>query len=152
MSKDGRGPQIEVFVHGDHELPHGFPIDKVEGIAGGAVEQAMAVAGDGAPLATLEEVEVTLVSDAVIADVHLEFMNVSGATDVITFDHGEILISTETAEVQGKENGNSIERETALYLVHGLLHLAGYADKSRDEFVEMERLQAGILDRLWPRS
>ena len=41
-----------------------------------------------APLTELEEIEVSFVSDVTIAQVHQRFMNIPGATDVITFDHG----------------------------------------------------------------
>src|SRR4051812_40869865 len=47
------------------------------------------------PLAA--EVEVTIVSDKTIARVHLDFMGLPEATDVITFHHGEIVASAETA-------------------------------------------------------
>lgn len=142
-------PLVEVYVHPEHALPAGFGIGDVRRICMPAVREVVALACPGAVLPDLDEVEVTLVSDAVIADVHVEFMSIEGATDVITFDHGEILISTDTAEVQGEENGHSIERETALYLVHGLLHLAGYADKGEEAFAQMAKLQERILARIW---
>ena len=46
----------------------------------------------GVPLESLEEIEVSIVSDRAIAGVHRRFMNIPGATDVITFEHGEIII------------------------------------------------------------
>ena len=51
----------------------------------------------GSPLEGLEEIEVSVVSDRTIAAVHRRFMDIRGATDVITFEHGEIVISGETA-------------------------------------------------------
>ena len=144
-----RVPSVEIFVHPDHALPDGFDLAAVETVAGRAVEEVLACARNDSPIYDLDDIEVTLVSDAIIADVHVRFMSIEGATDVITFDHGEIVISTETAAEQGRENGNSIEKETALYLVHGLLHLAGYADRAPQEFAEMARLQVGILERIW---
>jgi probable rRNA maturation factor len=109
----------------------------------------MAVARDKSPILDLDEIEVTLVGDSVISEVHREFMSIDEPTDVITFDHGEILISTETATTQAAENQNSPEKETATYIIHGLLHLAGYADKAPEEFAEMAALQQGILDKIW---
>ncbi|MFT5408736.1 MAG: putative rRNA maturation factor [Verrucomicrobiales bacterium] len=142
-------PRVKFYVHLEHELPGGFDLQRVVSIGPGAVAEAMRVAKAGAPLAGLEEIEVTLVSDGIIAAVHVDFMAIDGATDVITFDHGEIVISTETAAVQAVENGNSIERETALYVVHGLLHLAGYADKTDTEFTQMAEIQAEILAKVF---
>jgi len=102
-------------------------------------------AHEGTPLPRLWEVEVTLVSDATIARVHRDFMDIPGATDVITFDHGEIIISTETAQVNAVQYGRSLDAELALYVVHGLLHLNGYEDKEPAAAARMHRLQERIL-------
>ena len=98
-----------------------------------------------APLVSLPEIEITIVDDADIARVHGDFLDDPTPTDVITFHHGEILISAETALRQGREHGQSLDHEAALYLVHGLLHLAGWDDHEETEAREMARLQEGIL-------
>jgi probable rRNA maturation factor len=102
---------------------------------------------EDAVLATLEEVEITYVSDAEIARVHGEFLDDPTPTDVITFHHGEILISAETAARQALEHGQTLEHELALYLVHGLLHLAGWHDEEEAEAAEMARQQESILQQ-----
>jgi probable rRNA maturation factor len=98
-----------------------------------------------APLLTLREVEVTFVSDATIARVHRDFMEIPGATDVITFDHGEIVISTETARDNANLYGRPLDEELARYIVHGLLHLNGFEDETEADAAEMHRLQEKIL-------
>lgn len=103
------------------------------------------------PLCTLEEVEVTFVSDATIAKVHLDFMAIPGATDVITFDHGEIVVSTETAAENAALFGRTLDEELALYIVHGLLHLGGYEDADPKDARRMHRLQEEILTRCLAR-
>lgn len=103
----------------------------------------------GGVLADLEEVEVSIVSDEVIAQVHEDFMDIPGATDVITFEHGEIVISAETAREYGTRYGNSFERELMLYIIHGLLHLAGHEDEDAEERAEMEKIQTRILEQVW---
>jgi probable rRNA maturation factor len=100
---------------------------------------------EDAVLATLDEVEITLVDDAEIARVHGEFLDDPTPTDVITFHHGEILISTETAARQAVEHGQPLDHELALYAIHGLLHLAGWHDEEDAEAEAMARVQAGIL-------
>ena len=95
------------------------------------------------PLA--DEVEVTIVSDKTIAQVHLDFMGLPEATDVITFHHGEIVASAETAQARGAELGHSVEAELGLYIVHGLLHLKGFDDTSAREAARMHRVQ----HRIW---
>ena len=97
------------------------------------------------PLSTLPEVNVVLVSDRRIVEIHRRFMNAPEPTDVITFQHGEIFISTETAKRQALEFRTAFEHELRLYLVHGLLHLAGFDDKTSVGAAEMKRLQEKIV-------
>ena len=58
--------------------------------------QAEATSPDS-PLLNLEEIEFTIISDAEISRVHAEFLDDPTPTDVITFEHGELLISADTA-------------------------------------------------------
>ncbi len=82
------------------------------------------------------ELGVWLCSDDEIADLHVRFMDVPGATDVITFPEepepggylGDIAVSTDTAASQAADAGHSTEREIAYLCLHGLLHIAGYDD------------------------
>lgn len=96
-------------------------------------------------LSKIEEVGVTLVSDRRIDRIHQQFMNIPGATDVITFEHGEIVISAETAARCAAEFGHSLEAELGLYLIHGLLHLNGFLDGTESERRRMHAVQ----DRVW---
>ncbi|HEX8490662.1 MAG TPA: rRNA maturation RNase YbeY, partial [Chthoniobacterales bacterium] len=80
-------------------------------------------------LRSLREVSVVLVSDRRMAELHRRFLQQPGPTDVITFQHGEIFVSTETARRQARRFGTSLEHELRLYIVHGLLHLHGFDDK-----------------------
>jgi probable rRNA maturation factor len=94
-----------------------------------------------------EEILVVLVSDRKISAIHEQFMGIAGATDVITFQHGEILISVETAARQAIEYESDVLRELRLYIAHGLLHLAGYGDHSEDGFREMAKLQNELVEK-----
>lgn len=96
-------------------------------------------------LRALPEVEVTVVSDRTIARVHAQFMNIPGATDVITFDHGEIVIGAGTALAHSRDYGQPLEHELALYLIHGLLHLNGYDDRTPAERTRMHRVQDRVI-------
>jgi probable rRNA maturation factor len=102
----------------------------------------------GAPLEGLEEIEVSIVSDRAIAKVHRRFMKIAGATDVITFEHGEIVISAETAARYARENGQRLEHEIGLYIIHGILHLNGHDDLTESAASRMKRTQAEILRRV----
>ena len=111
-----------------------------------ALEKCREDSADGRfALRGLAEVEVAIVSDRVIADVHRRFMNIPGATDVITFDHGEIVVSAQTAASQAGQFGHTVDQELALYIIHGLLHLNGYDDRSEGDAIRMRRAQDRIL-------
>ena len=95
-----------------------------------------------------EEILVVLVSDRKISAIHQQFMGVTGATDVITFRHGEIVVSVETAARQATEFETDLLHELRLYMAHGLLHLAGYDDHSEEEFREMAELQNELVAKV----
>jgi probable rRNA maturation factor len=99
----------------------------------------------------LDEVSVVLVSDRRIAELHRRFLNERGPTDVITFEHGEIVISAETARRQARAFRTSLEHELRLYIVHGLLHLRGYDDKMPAGAAEMKRLQERLVAKTTDR-
>jgi probable rRNA maturation factor len=100
------------------------------------------------PLGFPEEINVVLVSDARIAGIHRQFLSIEGPTDVITFRHGEIVISVDTAERQAKIFATSLNRELRLYVVHGLLHLAGLEDLTDRGFDEMADAQQQIVEEV----
>jgi probable rRNA maturation factor len=96
-------------------------------------------------LTRLSEVFVWLVSDRQMTSLHRQFLNQTGPTDVLTFQHGEMFISVETARRHARVFGNSLARELRLYIVHGLLHLHGFDDHRRADAHKMERMQSRIL-------
>jgi probable rRNA maturation factor len=96
-------------------------------------------------LTGLSEVFVWLVSDRRMASLHRQFLNQTGPTDVLTFQHGEIFISVETARRHARVFGNSLAGELRLYIVHGLLHLHGFDDRRRADARKMQRMQSRIL-------
>jgi len=91
------------------------------------------------------ELSFVFVTDEEIARLNDQFLNHQGPTDVITFEHGEIVISTDRAVAQAKQFKSPLHEELALYLIHGLLHLAGYDDTSPVPRRAMHRRQREIL-------
>lgn len=96
-------------------------------------------------LTKLTEVSVILVSDRRMAELHRRFLQQAGPTDVITFQHGEIFVSTETARRQARDFGTSLEDELRLYIAHGLLHLHGFDDTTPSLAAEMKRTQEKLV-------
>ena len=95
-----------------------------------------------------EQVLVVLVSDRKISAIHMQFMGIAGPTDVITFQHGEIVVSVETAAKQATAYDTDLLHELRIYITHGLLHLAGYNDHSEDDFREMAKLQGELVEKV----
>ena len=76
-----------------------------------ALPRCLALSDDGRfALRALPEIVVAIVSDARMAQVHLDFMGLAGPTDVITFEHGEIVASAETARDYAARYGHPIEQ------------------------------------------
>ncbi len=96
-------------------------------------------------LRALPEIVVAIVSDAAIAKLHVDFMQIEGPTDVLTFEHGEIVVSAETARACAARYSHSIEHELALYTIHGLLHLNGFDDLAAAPAARMRRAQGRVL-------
>jgi probable rRNA maturation factor len=96
-------------------------------------------------LTMIRDVFVWLISDRRMSQLHREFLGQRGPTDVLTFQHGEIFISVETAKRHARAFGNSLLRELQLYIVHGLLHLHGLDDRTQTGACRMEKMQAKIL-------
>lgn len=98
-------------------------------------------------LTTLDEVSVVLISDRRMAQLHRRFLQEPGPTDVITFQHGEIFVSTETARRQARRFGTTTDHEMRLYIAHGLLHLHGFDDKDARSSSQMQRAQEKLVAR-----
>lgn len=96
-------------------------------------------------LANLAELSVLLVSNRRMAELHRRFLQLPGPTDVITFQHGEIFVSVETARSHARRFGNSLTGELRLYMAHGLLHLHGLDDKTPADAAEMELAQEKLV-------
>ena len=127
-------------------LQRSIPVDcaKLQVFAGRAVALVRSSAEKTSSLHELLEIAVLLISDRRMAGLHRRFLALDGPTDVITFQHGEIFISAETAAENARRFRVTVRREIELYLVHGLLHLAGYEDKSPGQAAVMRRKQTLI--------
>jgi probable rRNA maturation factor len=98
-----------------------------------------------AKFASVSAISVLIVSDRRMAALHKEFCGLGGPTDVLTFQHGEIVISAETAARRAQIFHSNLTAEIQLYLLHGLLHLAGFDDVTTRQQKRMQRLQNKLL-------
>ena len=119
---------------------------ELEKFAGNALRHCLRLRkGKRSDLRKARELFVWLISDRRMAILHRKFLGEPAPTDVLTFQHGEIFISVETARRNARAFGNSPMRELKLYIVHGLLHLHGFDDQTPVEARRMKTMQEKIL-------
>lgn len=93
-----------------------------------------------------------------MAALNKAFRGVPTPTDVLAFPAvdrppasssapylGDVAISVETARRQAARRGHPVECESALLLIHGILHLMGHDHRTPAQRRRMERLQARLL-------
>ncbi len=111
----------------------------------------------------MAELSILLVDTAAMEQLHIQWMDEPGPTDVMSFPMdelrpgkegeelpqgllGDIVLCPEVALKQGKAAGHSMDAELQLLTVHGVLHVLGYDHEEPDEQREMFALQKRILD------
>ena len=105
-----------------------------------------------------QEVIVHFVSKETIKKLHKEHFNDESSTDCITLPIdppgpeceilGEVFVCPKVALEYANENGLDPYQECTLYVIHGLLHLIGFADLEEDEIVKMREMESHCLNLL----
>ncbi|MBX7065910.1 MAG: rRNA maturation RNase YbeY [Parachlamydiales bacterium] len=103
-----------------------------------------------------EEIAIYFVTEKKICELHDEFFQDPSSTDCISFPldekHlGEIFVCPKVAIQYAEKRGIDPYRETALYVIHGILHLIGYDDlekKAKEAMRKKEKSCMRHLDRL----
>ena len=85
----------------------------------------------------LEELVFNFCSDESLLKINKEFLKHDTLTDVITFDYsssktvsGEVFISVDRVRENAKEFHQDFNDEIRRVMIHGVLHLCGYKDKT----------------------
>ena len=100
-----------------------------------------------------DEVSVFFIDTEEMCQLHQQFFNDASPTDCISFpmdrqkeeDYwilGDVFVCPEVAIDNARDLGNDPYDETALYIVHGLLHLLGY-----DDMTEKDRKRIRLAER-----
>ena len=109
------------------------------------------------------EVSIALVDTATIEQLHVQWLDIPGPTDVLSFPIdelrpgtpdrptqpgmlGDIVLCPEVAAAQAAEAGHDTMREILLLTVHSTLHLLGFDHAEDDERREMFDLQDSLLN------
>lgn len=98
---------------------------------------------------------VVFVDDPTLARLHAEHLDDPSPTDVMAFDlgedggaAGELYVSVDRARAEARRRDLSPDRELALYVVHGCLHLCGFDDHGERPRRRMRRAERTVLEEL----
>ena len=92
-------------------------------------------------------------SDEYLLTINKQYLKHNTFTDIITFDHsedkqlieGDIFISVERVRSNAAELNTSFYDELHRVLIHGVLHLVGYKDKSAIQKAVMRKKEDAYL-------
>jgi len=107
-----------------------------------------------------DDISVVLVSSNQIRKINKKYRQIDKATDVLSFNYsssrhridGEIVICYKVAKEQAWKHDLAISDEINRLLIHGLLHLAGYAHQNKRETSKMGKLEFLIKQTLNSKS
>jgi len=108
------------------------------------------------------ELAILLVDEAAMEQLHVQWMDEPGPTDVLSFPMdelrpgsddeitppgllGDIVLCPQVAVAQAEEAGHSVHDELLLLTAHGMLHLLGFDHAEPDDEKEMFGIQRDIL-------
>ena len=106
----------------------------------------------------LQQLNYIFCSDPALLKVNIEYLNHDTFTDIITFPYaapptieGDIFISIDRVKENAAQFDQSFERELRRVMIHGVLHLCGYGDKSEEEQKTM-RAKENAAIALFPET
>ncbi|MAD97648.1 MAG: rRNA maturation RNase YbeY [Flavobacteriaceae bacterium] len=98
------------------------------------------------------EINYIFCDDAYLLEMNIKYLNHNTLTDIISFDNsmgnlleGDIFISVERVEENAKEFGVDFRNELHRVMAHGLLHFAGFKDKTESEKEAMRKAEDEAL-------
>jgi probable rRNA maturation factor len=152
--------EIEIFIEEEFRgVVNGGWIKKI-------VRQVLKAEGVAPPY----EVSLVFTDSKVVKQLNRDYRGVDEPTDVLAFYMlpqegadssfmlppdgvtrlGEVIISYPQAVAQAREQGHSIEREMALLVIHGMLHLLGYDHEESEAESKMRERERELLRRCLP--
>jgi probable rRNA maturation factor len=127
-----------------------------------ALQRLAAYALDAMHVHPDAELAIVLVDEAAMEQLHVQWMDEPGPTDVLSFPMdelrpgtedvptpagllGDIVLCPQVAQAQAETAGHSTQEELLLLTTHGILHLLGFDHAEPDEEKEMFGIQRDIL-------
>lgn len=106
---------------------------------------------------TTGEINFIFCSDAYLLSMNQQYLKHQTLTDIITFDYskgqknspisGDIFISLERVKENAATFSKTVENELHRIMIHGILHLLGYTDKTKADKQEMTRQEDKYLKK-----
>jgi len=103
------------------------------------------------------EIGLAFVDNDTIRRLNQRYLNHDEPTDVLSFPLseagqkntvGELVIGAEVALAEAQEGKHNVHAELTLYVIHGLLHLCNFDDKTTSSAAVMRRREREHLKRL----
>ncbi len=105
---------------------------------------------------SLEELSYVFTSDESLLEINQSYLNHDTFTDIITFDYsenegiinGEIIISIERVRENAQKYEVEFVHELARVMIHGVIHLLGYNDKTSNQKAIMRKKENTCISLL----
>jgi len=101
------------------------------------------------------ELSFVFCTDEYLHKINVEYLNHDTYTDIITFDYtegnivaGDIFISVDRVRENAIEFRKEFNNELSRVIIHGVLHLIGYKDKTPEEKAQMREKEDFYLNLL----
>ena len=107
----------------------------------------------------VSHIEIAVAAEDEMAAMNRRYLHHAGATDVLSFDLsddvtdglvGQVVVCGDVAAREAPIHGHSAQRELLLYVIHGLLHLTGYDDKTPRLAARMHAKAEELLAEVYP--
>ena len=102
-----------------------------------------------------KEINFIFCNDDYLQKINEKHLQHTDLTDVITFDYsqrkkliGDIYISIERVKENASKFDTTFKSEIARVMIHGILHLTGYDDKSKTEKKRMREMENKFLKKV----
>ncbi len=101
----------------------------------------------------ISSLTINFVSSEEIKKINIDYLDHHYSTDIITFNYdgkknlidGEIFISSNDAEYNARKYNVSFDEEILRLVIHGILHLLGYDDKTQPQKIIMKKYENQLL-------
>lgn len=102
---------------------------------------------------SLTELNYIFCSDEYLHKINIDYLDHDYYTDIITFDNsdesqtveGDVFISIDRVRDNAQDQGIPFEHELRRVIIHGVLHLVGYNDKTTSEQEAMREKENAYL-------